>query len=50
MEELYIRVEELKKYSQNGKVVSVLKDYFEGFYRLLVEVDSFYSTKPEKAD
>lgn len=44
---LYKKVDELKIYSQNAKIVNVLKDYFEGFYHLLVEVDTHYSGKTE---
>jgi CRISPR/Cas system-associated protein Csm6 len=46
---LYARVGEFKQYSQQAQVVAVLKDYFEGFYRLLMEVD-LHVKDQEQAD
>ena len=36
---IYERIGAIRAYSQNIKVVNVLRDYFEGLYRLLIEVD-----------
>lgn len=36
MEQLYGKVDYMRKYSQNAIVAKVLKDYFEGFYRLIL--------------
>ena len=37
------------QYSQNEAIINVLKNYFEGFYRLLIEVD-WHNKSKEKAD
>ena len=46
---LYSKVGQLKQYSQSPQIVTILKDYFEGFYRLLVEVD-LHNKDKERAD